>query len=85
MSRDMDTIPTTHRYYGFDEDEMKELFKEFISDLSHRLADEPDYEELVPKFQELMNMVGWVVPEAWECRLGEAFVKNDDMVLTRRK
>ena len=55
---------------------MNKHFEEFISDLSHRLADEPDYEELVPKLQELMNMVGWVVPEAWENGLGEAFMKE---------
>ena len=66
-----------NRYKGFDEDKMKEHFKEFIADLSHRLADEEDYEELEPKLHELMNMVGWVVPEAWECRLGEAFMKEN--------
>jgi len=55
---------------------MTKHFEEFIIYLSHRLADEPDYEELYPKLQELMNMVGWVVPEAWENGLGEAFMKE---------
>ena len=77
MSRDMDTIPTAHRYYGFDEDEMKELFKEFISDLSHRLADEPDYDyKLLPKIQALFYMVDWIVPEAWENGVSKAFKKE---------
>jgi len=74
----------TVKYEGFDEDEMKKHFKEFIADLSHRLADEPDYDrgeadDLLPKLQELMNMVDCVIPEAWENRLGEAFMeeKND--------
>ena len=51
-------------------------FHKFIYELSCRLADDPDYEELYPKLQELMNMVGWVVPEAWESRLGEAFMED---------
>jgi len=55
---------------------MTEHFEEFIYELSCRLADEPDYEELFPKLEELMNMVGWVVPEAWENGLGEAFMKE---------
>ena len=65
------------RYQGFDEIVMRKHFKEFIADLSHRLADEPDYEELLPKFHELMNMVDCVVPESWENRLGEAFIKEN--------
>ena len=55
---------------------MTKHFEEFIYELSCRLADDPDYEELYPKLQELMNMVGWVVPEAWENGLGEAFMKE---------
>jgi len=55
---------------------MTEHFEEFIYELSCRLADDPDYEELFPKLEELMNMVGWVVPEAWENGLGEAFMKE---------
>ena len=55
---------------------MQEHFQKFIYDVSCRLADDPDYEELVPKLQELRNMVGWIVPEAWESRLGEAFMED---------
>tara|TARA_R100000995_G_scaffold77634_2_gene47803 strand:- start:342 stop:569 length:228 start_codon:yes stop_codon:yes gene_type:complete len=61
---------------GFDGEVMQEHFHKFIYELSCRLADDPDYEELYPKLQELMNMVGWVVPEAWESRLGEAFMEE---------
>lgn len=72
-----------NKYEGFDEDEMKKHFKEFIADLSHRLADEPDYDrgeadDLLPKLQELMNMVDCVIPEAWENRLGEAFMEENN-------
>ncbi len=66
------------RYEGFDEVVMRKHFKEFIADLSHRLADEADYEDLVPKLHELMNMVDWIVPESWENRLGEAFIKENN-------
>tara|TARA_R100001163_G_scaffold15896_1_gene14365 strand:+ start:480 stop:710 length:231 start_codon:yes stop_codon:yes gene_type:complete len=71
------------RYEGFDEVVMRKHFKEFIADLSHRLSDEPDYDrgeadDLLPKLQELMNMVDCVVPESWENRLGEAFMKEND-------
>lgn len=66
------------KYKGFDEVVMRKHFKEFIADLSQRLADEPDYEELVPKIHELMNMVDCVVPESWENRLGEAFMKESE-------
>lgn len=67
-----------YKYRGFDGEVMQEHFQNFIYELSCRLADDSDYEELYPKLQELMNMVGWVVPEAWECRLGEAFVKENE-------
>ena len=51
-----------------------ECFREFICDLSKRLADESDYEtELAPKLQELLNMTGWIVGEAWENGLGGIF------------
>ena len=65
-----------NKYEGFDEEVMQEHFHKFIYELSCRLADDPDYEELYPKLQELQNMVGWVVPEAWENGLGEAFMKE---------
>tara|TARA_R100001369_G_scaffold15969_1_gene30815 strand:- start:481 stop:690 length:210 start_codon:yes stop_codon:yes gene_type:complete len=65
-----------YKYKGFDGEVMQEHFQKFIYELSGRLADDPDYEELVPKLQELRNMVGWIVPEAWECRLGEAFMED---------
>tara|TARA_R100000329_G_scaffold49615_3_gene45701 strand:+ start:300 stop:608 length:309 start_codon:yes stop_codon:yes gene_type:complete len=51
-----------------------ECFREFIGELSRRLADESDYEtELAPKLQELLNMTGWIVGEAWENGLGGIF------------
>tara|TARA_R110002020_G_scaffold70201_2_gene182264 strand:- start:683 stop:991 length:309 start_codon:yes stop_codon:yes gene_type:complete len=49
-------------------------FRNFIAELSRRLADESDYEtELAPKLQELLNMTGWIVGEAWENGLGGIF------------
>ena len=59
--------------------EMTNEFKEFIFELSRRLADDSDYEnELLPKFKELLNMTNWIIPEAWENGLGKTFkeVKN---------
>ena len=57
---------------------IEEHFKGFISELSYRLADESDYEkELAPKLQELMNMVDWVVLEAYENGLGKSFINDN--------
>ena len=51
-----------------------QCFRNFIAELSRRLADESDYEtELAPKLQELLNMTGWIVGEAWENGLGGIF------------
>ena len=51
-----------------------ECFREFIFELSRRLADESDYEkELLPKFKELLNMTNWIIGEAWENGLGGIF------------
>ena len=66
------------KYEGFDEVAMRKHFKEFIAGLALRLANESDYEKLLPKLQELMNMVDCVVPESWENRLGEAFMKENN-------
>ena len=55
----------------------EEEVKEFIGELSRRLADEPDYDyKLLPKIQSLFYMVDWIVPEAWENGVGEAFKKE---------
>lgn len=59
--------------------EMTNEFREFIKELSRRLADDSDYEkELFPKLCELLNMTNWIIPEAWENGLGKTFkeVKN---------
>jgi len=54
-----------------------ECFRKFIGELSRRLADESDYEtELAPKLQELLNMTGWIVGEAWENGLGGEVFNN---------
>ena len=51
-----------------------QCFRNFIAELSRRLADESDYEtELAPKLQELLNMTGGIVGEAWENGLGGIF------------
>jgi len=58
---------------------MDNEFRDFILELSNRLADEPDYQDkLFPKFVELLNMTNWIIPEAWENGLGKSFkeVKN---------
>jgi hypothetical protein len=58
---------------------MENKFRNFIFELSRRLADESDYEdELLPKLSELLNMCSWIIPEAWENGLGKTFkeVKN---------
>jgi len=58
---------------------MEKQFRDFIAEVSYRLADEPDYDTyLKPKFIELMCMTNWVVPEAWECGLGHTFKENED-------
>ena len=54
-----------------------ECFREFIFELSRRLADESDYEkELLPKFKELLNMTNWIIGEAWENGLGGDVFNN---------
>lgn len=53
---------------------MDNEFRDFILELSNRLADEPDYQnKLLPKFKELLNMTNWIIPEAWENGLGKSF------------
>ena len=60
--------------YLKNEEIMKEKVKEFIVELSRRLADELDYDyKLLPKIQELFYMVDWIIPEAWENGLGQKF------------
>ena len=54
-----------------------QCFRDFILELSNRLADEPDYEDkLQPKFIELLNMTRWVIGEAWENGLGGEVFNN---------
>ena len=56
----------------------EEEVKEFIGELSRRLADEPDYDyKLLPKIQSLFYMVDWIVPEAWENGVSKAFKKEN--------
>jgi hypothetical protein len=63
-----------------------ECFREFICELSRRLADESDYEtELAPKLQELLNMTGWIVGEAWENGLGGIFKGKYALMLHTEK
>ena len=56
---------------------MEEEVKEFIGELSRRLAEEPEYDyKLLPKIQALFYMVDWIVPEAWENDVSKAFKKE---------
>jgi hypothetical protein len=58
---------------------MEKQFRDFISEVACRLADEPDYDiHLRPKLVELMCMTSWVKSEAWECGLGHTFKENKD-------
>ena len=60
-----------------------ECFREFIFELSRRLADESDYEkELLPKFKELLNMTNWIVGEAWENGLGGEILSSGMAAIT---
>ena len=45
MSRDMDTIPTAHRYYGFDEDETVDEMEQMAESIGMTLEDAYEYAE----------------------------------------
>jgi hypothetical protein len=48
-----------------------------VWDITFYTEDEPDYDyKLLPKIQALFYMVDWIVPEAWENGVGEAFKKE---------
>ena len=60
-----------------DIENMEKKFKDFVIELSQILADQPDYDHnLKPKLKELLNMCGWIIPEAWENGLGKEFLKE---------